>query len=322
MGKFIYIISLFLHIPLICNSQAVTDSLVEETRSLKLNWENDVVINTDYYYTQGLSLRYSSPQLKLNPLNYLFYKPNTASKYLFSLTLYQQLYTPENIRSDELQVGDRPYAGLMYLKSSMETINNSSKTHYTAEFDIGLIGPYAFGRHTQYSVHEITDNPLPEGWDNQLSGIPVINYNIGLNKGILDQSLQDMQLTSKVRLGTLYDDLALGINYRIGYMDNYFDSFGGKFTSDNESFNAFLFAHPSVKLVGYNATFQGGMFMNNENQHTLPSSEMERLVYSFQTGATVLYNKWGTTYRLNWLSPEFKDGKKHFYQSIIFFYNF
>jgi lipid A 3-O-deacylase len=100
----------------------------------------------------------------------------------WGLSIGQNIYTPEDILSSQRVVGDRPYAGWLYLAGILQY------THYkkderdrevqtrqdTLMLDVGVVGPAAGGEFVQNNVHNIIRVDRANGWANQLHNEPTI----------------------------------------------------------------------------------------------------------------------------------------------------
>jgi lipid A 3-O-deacylase len=90
-------------------------------------WENDAVGGTDRNYTNGLKLTWSTPftdkSQKQDPLpkwganiiKWLPFVGDPSSEKAISMSLGQNIYTPEKTSGRDLILDDRPYAGWLYL---------------------------------------------------------------------------------------------------------------------------------------------------------------------------------------------------------------
>lgn len=293
---------------------------VSQFSSYKLLWDNDVMMQTDYYYTQGLGMEIILPALEKNPLNFMFFKPKGFQS-VYGLSIHQETYTPTIIKVQEVLIGDRPYAGALYAKSFIRSSNYEKKLFINNEFDFGFIGPNSLAGITQYKFHVLSDNHLPLGWANEIKQVPVFNYNLTVNKGLITDEFHEVQALSRIRVGTMYDDLSLGLTYRVGLMNSTYQSAGENIYLFKK-FQAYFTFGPQVKFVGYNATMQGSPFVTDSDQYVILPHQVERIVYSVKSGVTLMYKNVGTSFHLNWQSPEFNGGLNHTYHSFIFFYNF
>lgn len=84
------------------------------------------------------------------------------------LSIAQAMYTPSNIVQTELQVNDRPFAGLLFGSVYLNTLRHRLQS--STELQVGVIGPASGARQAQSFVHWSwsPSSAKPRGWDNQL----------------------------------------------------------------------------------------------------------------------------------------------------------
>jgi hypothetical protein len=160
----------------------------EETASSRIfsfHVENDVFAKTDYHYTSGLKLNWLFMEIPENKEKNLFSKwysrlfnhlpfTNQAEyQYAVSLSIGQNIYTPEDITSSDLIVDDRPYVGVTYLGIGFHSIDHRSLT--TWDLQIGIVGPHSSAEQCQTIFHRWMGNTIPKGWHNQLHDEPILN---------------------------------------------------------------------------------------------------------------------------------------------------
>jgi len=148
--------------------------------------ENDVGM-TDQHYTNGLRYEAFSARQgggKYEPgghltfglrtwLNYFKGTPNTEDVQR-GWAIGQNFYTPADIHTPDLQVNDRPYAAILYL-GRIWKLKTDNATQWT-EVNLGIAGPLALGESVQKGWHEVINIAQPQGWDNQISTWPVIQW--------------------------------------------------------------------------------------------------------------------------------------------------
>ena len=116
--------------------------------------ENDLFAGTDRYYTSGVKLSWSSPDLEhysdtpyASPLLPLFdllpYINETGYQKNLVLALGQNIYTPDNTETTELIRNDRPYAGWLYLGTGV--VWKNAEVRNSLVLDIGVVGPWSYG---------------------------------------------------------------------------------------------------------------------------------------------------------------------------------
>lgn len=250
----------------------------ENKNAIKLYMENDLG-SSDQGYTHGTrlewqSLNYKTPiQVDQILSDYLFWQDRGYTKR--SWYLNQNIYTPKDIKSEQLILDDRPYAGWLYIGYSIE---ESGKTVSDAfEVQAGVVGPWAFSGETQTLVHKIAKSTKPNGWDNQLNNEPALNilrkraYKIG----IFDTEWIDADVVNKnaICLGNVFTYIESGLMFRTG--KNLPDSFGDNFMSprkvddspwfDIKWSNIFLFSGINGRVVGGNIFLDGNTFSDSHS---------------------------------------------------------
>jgi lipid A 3-O-deacylase len=141
-----------------------------ESVSLKL--ENDATVSSDRHYTQGGLLSYMSADDGLpgwmkvvsDNLPTFGYKVGAAK---WGVGFGQEIYTPENLLSPVLQTNDRPYAGWLFARFSLQRRGELAPRWSVLEnfhLDLGVIGPESQAEDTQKVWH----GKDPQGWAHQL----------------------------------------------------------------------------------------------------------------------------------------------------------
>ncbi len=137
-----------------------------------------------------------------------------------SLSLGQNIYTPEDITARKLIRNDRPYAGWLYLGFGL-VANQGSERYDKVEFNIGVVGPASMAREVQRGWHSLFDLRRPRGWDNQLENEPavVIFYEQARRYGIQNVFLGlDLDVIPHLgaALGNVFTYGAAGFTVRVG----------------------------------------------------------------------------------------------------------
>lgn len=192
-----------------------------------LQLENDLWgDNSDRFYTNGWQLSYASTGQPPGALRRiadwlpLYRKGDTG---FFGYHIGQQIFTPEDIETDELVEDDRPYAGYLYAETFIghryydagdrERINGLILT-------VGVVGPSSLGEQSQELVHDLFDSDDPRGWDNQLDdelGLGVTYIRKWRYLFALDRPRQsEVGLHTNIRLGNVYTYAAAGVMLRWG----------------------------------------------------------------------------------------------------------
>ncbi|MBN1224253.1 MAG: lipid A deacylase LpxR family protein, partial [Candidatus Aminicenantes bacterium] len=123
----------------------------EDKDFFRISFENDTFINTDRGFTHGSKLSWMSHDIRnyrKNPLlRWFSFTNGPGSIHSFSISLGQNIYTPDNIQTPEFIGNDRPYAGYLYLGFGIHSKN--TKRQDTFEIDMGIVGRHSFAEQTQ-----------------------------------------------------------------------------------------------------------------------------------------------------------------------------
>jgi hypothetical protein len=155
--------------------------------TVSLQVENDLFSLDDHdrYYTNGTRLSWNScdsadfggivkaPGWMRSPLQSVPFINNTGEMRSVSVSLVQEIYTPDNKRAVAPLLNDRPYAGLAYLGMGLHS--KSAKQMSTLEIDLGIVGRHSYAQDAQQAIHAVIHEDDPRGWDNQLYDEPVVN---------------------------------------------------------------------------------------------------------------------------------------------------
>ncbi len=272
----------------------------------RLHYENDYFTATDLYYTQGIQFEFVHPALNKFPLMHLLIQGQSTSL-KNGIALEINGYTPSSIRSNEILYNDHPYAGVLFIKTFKITVDSVNQTRISSGLVTGVIGPSAGGDEIQTSIHRWTGNFLPLGWQHQIKNDLVLNYEFVFEKELL--SIERYFLVNgmgSAKVGTLGDKIGAGVILMAGYFNSPFVISGTKI----KKISAHIYSQPSINLVGYDATLQGGVF-NNNSPYTISANEIERITFQNHAGIVVNINKLYLEYFQSYTSKEFKQGISH-----------
>ena len=308
----------FLFFILICfcaqTSQAQNDTVVKNDRYYHHNYENDFFNSTDRYYTQGVYLEFVLPlfrkTLLANTLIPLHSKSGKKIQNYYGISTERIGFTPRSIRHFGIYYGERPFAAVAYLTHSLVSICPEKTLRLTTRIDLGFMGPNVRGAEEQKAIHYALNNIQPLGWENQIENDYVVNYNISMEKGLLNTKYLEITGIAELRAGTLFDDIGVGSMIRVGWMQPYFNNLGVTRNKAARKFQLYGYARGKIKAVGYNATMQGGM-INHNSIYTIPASDIYRDVESVYFGIVVGYKRLSLEYARAFISPEFKGGVCH-----------
>ena len=283
---------------------------------LVINFDNDILDYTDRFYTNGIRIELITPGLQANPVGKLLIPYWSGGRNYYGIAVVQNMYTPSTTKLGGILYGDRPYAAYLYLGSFKITLDPVHRYRQSSEIDVGIIGPNSYGEWVQRSFHNaVPTNNEPLGWEYQVKNDLVLDYSFKMEKGLADHKNICLVLFSKGELGTLYTNLSGGAMFRTGWMNPYFANLGTARGATLKKqglrkFQCFLFLKGTGKMVGYDATLQGGM-LNRSSTYILPSSAISRVVFETSGGVTVTYSGLRLDLEQYLLSPEFHQGLWH-----------
>lgn len=171
----------------------------------------------------------------------------------------QQLYTASDarLRPEQLRPLDRPYAGWLYA-GLFYRLEDADGSELAFGLDIGCIGPCAQGRRTQDLLHQLLDQPEPQGWSSQISNqFGVVAHVGGRGPYYRFGKHADLRPGVAARLGNIFTDLGGDLTLRFGDLQ----------PSATEG-TVYGFLRAGVRGVVHDATLQGG-WLGSERQRTV-----------------------------------------------------
>ncbi len=194
-------------------------------------FDNDFMTGNDNKYTGGLGFSWTSAATETYGERNLHRKIANAFSFLPTVNqdgyrnyvqflLGMEMYTPTDIRAPEPPPGEHPYAGVMYLDSSLFSMSEIASHQFTLR--LGLVGPATGAEDVQRWIHEIIDSPRPQGWDSQLKNEPIVNLFYQYNRRILrrappDRFGLDISCNGGAGFGNYYIGANMGVMGRIGF---------------------------------------------------------------------------------------------------------
>ena len=310
-NKIIYLLFIF---SVVAHAQK-PDSLKQD-HYFRLNYDNDFFSATDRYYTQGILAELILPGLQKNPVSRALIKLKNASQNYYGLAFEQDCFTPVSIQHNTIYRGERPFAATMFLSNFLVSMSEEKKQRLTTSLDLGIMGPCAVCEEEQKGIHHALNNIQPLGWQFQIATDYIVNYRAKFEQGLYTTNFFEFVGSTEARVGTLYDDVSLGILLRAGFMNGYFKNLGLSRQASSKKFQLYVYANAKVSAVAYNATMQGGMFENN-SIYTLNSKTIERDVFIGSVGVVGAFKRFSLEYTKVYISPEFHNGLDHGWGHVV-----
>ena len=274
---------------------------------------------TDRYYTNGLRLSYTSPTDTLP--RFLADADRLIwgdGRQRIAVDVFQQIFTPANTQSRAPVPGDRPYAGVLALTTTL--INDTDRSRSTLGVSLGLIGPDAQGEQVQNGFHDLIGQNHNLGWKNQLHDEPIIEivpqriwrYDLAQFGGFELDTLPALQ----VGIGNYRDYAQAGARFRFG--QGLHSDFGpvrlvpGLNGSDAYTavrpFAWYVFSGFDGQLVGKDITLNGNSFRNSLEVTPKP------FVGELEAGLALLYAGFRLTYTQVFQTEQFKHQRGGLHQ--------
>lgn len=285
----------------------------ESDRVCSLQFENDFFGGgTDRHFTHGTRLGCLTrpiPWISAAVDKFPWFNPEKAGqagdeklKVRASMSIGQNIYTPEDIGTSRLITDDRPYAGWLYLGFGMVADQNGDR-YDNIEFNIGIVGPQSYAEDVQKKWHSLFDLPTPNGWDNQLENELGVNLIYEQAHRLWKKELPggmeyDVLPHFGGSAGNVFTYAAAGGTLRVGAdLDDDFGPPrirpslpGSVYFRARDTFHWYLFAGVEGRAVIRNIFLDGNTFAHGH------SMDKEFLVGDFQAGMALQVDRFRISY--------------------------
>ncbi|MBW6486523.1 MAG: lipid A deacylase LpxR family protein [Syntrophobacterales bacterium] len=227
-------IALILILLLLPRLSVAGDEEARKSDTLTIYLENDLFAfdNNDHYYTHGTKISWISRDLSdyrdivIAPswmhlfIERMPFVNDPGEQRSVSVSLGQNIYTPEDKERSDLILDDRPYAGITYLGLGLHS--KSQRQMDTLEFDFGIVGRHSYAEDCQQEIHNWTDSGKSTGWSHQLHDELLLNlyferkwkaFKSGSSGGLGFDCIPYMG----VAVGNAYTGVNLGGQMRFGW---------------------------------------------------------------------------------------------------------
>ncbi|MBN1650260.1 MAG: lipid A deacylase LpxR family protein [Bacteroidales bacterium] len=286
---------------------------INQDHSFRIYIDNDFLnfraSGTDRYYTNGIRLDYFFSKEKKAKFPSSLLLNISDENNIYGWGLAQFMFTPKHIDVKEIQYDDRPYAGALYAIHSLQSIDKVDNIKITTELYMGVIGPLSLSEQSQTWVHELIDYTIPQGWDTQIPNDILLNYNINIEKQMLNPSKRVL-LVGFVETfsGTLYNAAGFGFMLKVGKFNNYFEDYS-PITAKKNKFQLYVFMKPNARVVLSNSLLQGGLIyqLSGKNDaYTIEKDQIERLNVMYDVGVNLEFPGFSLLLSQKLRSAEFK----------------
>jgi hypothetical protein len=189
-------------------------------------YENDVFFKNDDNYTAGVGASWVSDDVAtygpkrferrvVNAFSFLPKIGDDGYRGFASFTIGQEMYTPTDIDAPVPPPDQQPYAGVLFLDSSVYA--HGRRAMYEFKLRVGCVGPCSGAEQVQKRIHEWIGSPIPQGWDHQLSNELLLNFGFQFHRRSMRRDHQDLAIQAGGELGNYYTGANVGAVYRVGF---------------------------------------------------------------------------------------------------------
>jgi hypothetical protein len=295
--------------------------IITDNHIFSIRFDNDFWDYTDYYYTNGAAIGYTHPIFASSPISRILVSNGKSGIDYHGLQVVQHMYTGLQPKVDSIVEGDRPWSAYSTIGQYLISFDTKNKLKHYSEFNVGLLGPQSGGGFLQNFVHVILpNNSPPKGWHNQIATDIILDYQYNIRKHIFEAKRFESYISASAQIGTLRDNISWGFGARYGkFIPFYQDKSIYKRKRIDAPFarklRYNLVFSIDTKLIGYDATLQGGVF-NKNSIYTLSSGEINRFVVEAYGGFELSYGLIELQFLQYWKSREFYSGQDHKYVSV------
>jgi len=202
----------------------------QTTGALSVTIENDSFTGSDDAYSNGVGLTWVSRNTETlspgNPArawaNVWSFLPGVEqpSERYVSLSVAQEIHTPEDITLETPPLDDRPYAGILYFDAVVYRRSPGMNDAWTLR--LGMVGPASHADDTQTWVHDLIGADEPQGWRTQLPNEVIVNLGYTANFAgpageITDRVSWRITPTITAEAGTYATVVGAGAMFEIGH---------------------------------------------------------------------------------------------------------
>lgn len=288
--------------------------------------DNDALASrSDQDYTGGFSFTLAGSRVRdawwsVDPLRrgadgLLGVEPGPITRH--SVEAGVTIFTPVSLSDAAKQLGDRPYASLIYLANTGVNVHPERDLAYISTFTVGVLGAPIVGN-GQRALHGALGSEEPVGWDKQISdgGELTARYSLARVSRAWAGRSGEATTTWYASVGYL-TELTYGVAARFGEFRTPWWSYNPQITqyaeksvpvvaSEGGGAERYLWGGFAVKARAYNAFLQGQL---RESEVTFGRDELRPVILEAWLGYTVAASRgWRLSYVLRVQGSEVRDG--------------
>lgn len=233
--------------------------------------------------------------------------PELPKENSFGFAFGHLIYTPDDLSIAELIPDDRPYASWLYGALLLHITDDTLKKQHAFELQLGVIGPEAGGEWAQTKLHELIEDEIPQGWDNQLPTEPGINFIYRYRESFGRKRMRrhfDVIPHFGGALGTIMVMANAGATVRAGWNisglpQSLLPTTAEPRDAERTKWEFYVFAGADGRALAHNVFLDGTVFSNSH------SVDKEDFVYDLMAGFSLRYKNWRFQYTFVRRSEEF-----------------
>jgi hypothetical protein len=264
----------------------------------RFNYENDLVAGTDSDYSQGFSFEYGSDGLSKR-LSRVLSRGLFHGEVQTSVSLDHYVYTPIDLSNSNVISDDRPYAAYFQMGIRKHRQIKNRPIRLTKHTFIGLMGRPALGREIQTGIHQVTGDPIPQGWGNQIEQHLLAGYKLRAEYAFVSNRIFDFRMLGMGQLSSLKTFFSPGFELALGSVET---------ISKGVRMNAY--AQGWSHLMFYDATLQGDLF-GGVSPVSYSRAEVNWVVGEVHLGVLFRTKGWQLGFDLGLKTQDYINGETH-----------
>lgn len=245
-----------------------------------------------------------------------------------SVSIGQNIYTPEDTYTRKPLPNERPYAGWLY--AGIGVVANQGSNRYDKLYlEAGVVGPQSYAQDVQTYWHSMFGLHVPEGWDNQLKNEPGAALYYEQARRIFRKDLFGLETDLIPHFGGSVGNVlthgALGTTLRFG--SGLREDFGpprirpslpgSTFYRPGKAFTWYIFTGMEGRVVLYNIFLDGNTFTDSLSVDKRP------FVGDLQAGLVVQWKRFRFSYTQILRTKEYEgQGDPDVFGSLSLSYHF
>lgn len=283
--------------------------------------ENDSYLGSgsDRYYTNGLFFNFRHA---LNQKD----TTGRVEKKIWEAEIGQYIYNAQSGAVPDIIYVDRPFAGYLYGAAKISWYKKDEQV-MSAGLNIGTIGPNSLAKDAQELLHRVIGFYEINGWQYQVKNEIGVNALFEYKRLLLRPSENaDFSLATQAIVGNTNTRASAGVLFRAGSINKLTQSASTNSRISNIEGSSltkkefFFYTQPTLNVIVYDATIQGGLFRDDKGPVTYTPN---RLVYAQEVGVLYAQNPWTASFSAIFKTKEMKSQvRSQQYGSVSLSYSF